>query len=38
MEIDVVYEGTVDAAGTGMKGSVNMAGGQLTGSFTGKKQ
>jgi hypothetical protein len=38
MEIDVVYDGTVDAGGTSMKGSVNMAGGQLTGTFTGKKQ
>jgi hypothetical protein len=37
-EIDVVYEGTVDGAGTGMKGTVNMAGGQVTGSFTGQKQ
>jgi hypothetical protein len=37
-DIDVVYDGTVDAAGTSMKGSVNMAGGQLSGSFTGKKQ
>ena len=36
--IDVVYDGTVDAGGASMKGSVNMAGGQLTGSFTGKKQ
>lgn len=33
--IDVAYAGTVD--GDTMKGSVNMAGGQLTGSFTGKK-
>jgi hypothetical protein len=37
-EIDVVYEGTVDASGSGMKGAANMAGGQITGSFTGKKQ
>lgn len=35
-EIDVAYAGTVD--GDSMKGTVNMAGGQLTGSFTGKKQ
>lgn len=35
-EIDVTYAGTVD--GTSMKGTVNMAGGQLTGSFTGKKK
>jgi hypothetical protein len=33
--IDVVYKGTVD--GTSMKGSVAMAGGQLSGTFTGKK-
>jgi hypothetical protein len=37
-EIDVAYDGTVDAGGTTMKGSVNMAGGQLSGSFSGKKQ
>ena len=37
-EIDVLYEGAVDVSGSGMKGSVNMAGGQLTGSFTGTKQ
>jgi len=35
-QIDVAYEGTVD--GTTMKGTVNMAGGQLSGTFTGKKQ
>ena len=35
-QIDVAYSGTVD--GDSMKGTVNMAGGQLTGSFTGKKQ
>jgi hypothetical protein len=35
-EIDVVYAGTVD--GSTMKGTVNMAGGQLSGTFTGKKQ
>ena len=35
-QIDVAYTGTVD--GNSMKGTVNMAGGQLTGSFTGKKQ
>jgi len=35
-QIDVAYSGTVD--GNSMKGTVNMAGGQLTGSFTGKKQ
>jgi hypothetical protein len=35
-QIDVAYSGTVD--GNTMKGTVNMAGGQLTGSFTGKKQ
>jgi hypothetical protein len=34
--IDVVYKGTVD--GTSMKGDVSMAGGQLNGSFTGKKK
>ena len=34
--IDVVYAGTVD--GGTMKGTVNMAGGQLSGTFTGKKQ
>ena len=37
-EVDVAYTGTVDAGGASMKGSVNMAGGQLTGTFTGKKQ
>ena len=35
-EIDVAYAGTVD--GDSMKGTVNMAGGQLSGTFTGKKQ
>ena len=35
-QIDVVYAGTVD--GGTMKGTVNMAGGQLSGTFTGKKQ
>ena len=35
-QIDVNYSGTVE--GSSMKGSVTMAGGQLTGSFTGKKQ
>jgi hypothetical protein len=35
-QIDVNYAGTVD--GDTMKGTVNMAGGQLTGTFTGKKQ
>ena len=35
-QIDVAYAGTVD--GKAMKGTVNMAGGQLTGTFTGKKQ
>ena len=35
-EIDVTYAGTVD--GTSMNGTVNMAGGQLSGSFTGKKK
>jgi hypothetical protein len=35
-EIDVVYAGTVD--GNTMKGTVNMAGGQLSGTFSGKKQ
>lgn len=34
--VDVTYSGTVD--GNTMKGTVNMAGGQLTGSFSGKKQ
>ena len=34
--IDVAYAGTVD--GSAMKGTVNMAGGQLSGTFTGKKQ
>ena len=35
-EIDVAYAGTVD--GNTMKGTVNMAGGQLSGTFSGKKQ
>ena len=35
-QIDVVYAGTVE--GNSMKGTVNMAGGQLSGSFTGQKQ
>lgn len=35
-QIDVTYTGTVD--GSSMKGSVSMAGGQLTGSFTGTKK
>ncbi|MCC7177138.1 MAG: hypothetical protein IT177_02000 [Acidobacteria bacterium] len=35
-EIDVTYAGTVE--GDSMKGTVNMAGGQLNGTFTGKKQ
>jgi hypothetical protein len=35
--IDVVYKGTVDSATT-MKGSLAMAGGQVTGTFTGKKK
>jgi hypothetical protein len=35
-QIDVVYAGTVE--GATMKGTVNMAGGQLSGTFTGKKQ
>lgn len=34
--VDVVYTGTVD--GSTMKGSVSIAGGQLSGSFTGKKK
>lgn len=34
--IDVAYTGTVD--GNTMKGSVSMAGGQLSGTFSGKKQ
>ena len=37
-KVDVTYAGTVDAGGGSMKGSVNMAGGQLTGTFTAKKQ
>jgi hypothetical protein len=35
-QIDVAYSGTVE--GNTMKGTVNMAGGQLTGTFTWKKQ
>lgn len=35
-DVDVVYEGEVE--GDAMKGSVSIAGGQLSGSFTGKKQ
>lgn len=34
--VDVVYTGTTD--GTTMKGKVAIAGGQLTGTFTGKKK
>ena len=34
--IDVVYTGTVE--GTAMKGTVAMAGGQLTGTFTGTRK
>lgn len=34
--IDVVYKGTVD--GTTMKGTVAMAGGQLSGTFSGTKK
>lgn len=34
--IDVTYTGTVDK--NTMKGSVNMAGGQLSGSFTGTRK
>ena len=34
--IDVAYKGTVD--GKSMKGTVNMAGGQLNGTFTGTKK
>ena len=37
-KVDVTYTGTVDAGGASMKGSLNIAGGQLTGTFTGKKQ
>ena len=37
-KVDVAYTGTVDAGGASMKGSLNIAGGQLTGTFTGKKQ
>jgi hypothetical protein len=35
-DIDVVYDGTVD--GPSMQGTVSMAGGQLSGTFTAKKQ
>jgi hypothetical protein len=35
-QIDVTYAGTVE--GNSMKGTVNMAGGQLTGTFTGNKE
>lgn len=35
-QVDVVYKGTVD--GTAMKGSVAIAGGQLSGTFAGKKK
>ena len=35
-EIDVAYTGAVE--GNSMKGTVAMAGGQLSGTFTGKKQ
>ena len=35
-DIDVAYTGEVE--GDTMKGSVSMAGGQLSGSFTGNKQ
>lgn len=35
-QIDVVYDGTVEK--DTMKGSVAMAGGQLNGTFTAKKQ
>ncbi len=34
--IDVAYTGTVDK--DTMKGAVSMAGGQLSGTFTGKKK
>lgn len=34
--IDVAYKGAVD--GKSMKGTVNMAGGQLNGTFTGTKK
>jgi len=37
-KVDVAYTGTVDPGGATMKGSLNIAGGQLTGTFTGKKQ
>jgi hypothetical protein len=35
-DVDAVYTGEVE--GDAMKGSVSMAGGQLSGTFTGKKQ
>lgn len=35
-QVDVNYTGTVD--GTSMKGAVSMAGGQLSGTFTGTKK
>ncbi|MBL8136615.1 MAG: hypothetical protein JNL48_08350 [Acidobacteria bacterium] len=35
-QVDVNYTGTVD--GTSMKGAVAMAGGQLSGTFTGTKK
>jgi hypothetical protein len=35
-DVDAVYTGEVE--GDTMKGSVSMAGGQLSGTFTGKKQ
>lgn len=34
--VDVAYTGTVD--GATMKGAVSMAGGQLSGTFSGKKK
>ena len=37
-KVDVAYTGTVEAGGGSMKGSMTIAGGQLTGTFTGKKQ
>ena len=37
-KVDVTYAGNVDAGGASMKGSMNIAGGQLTGTFTAKKQ
>jgi hypothetical protein len=36
MDVDVVYDGEVD--GTSMKGTVAIAGGQVAGTFIGKKQ